>query len=149
MNELNYHAETCNSRVIFEKETKLGLRSIFNFRCSGCGENQRVQTSYKNDETMNVNKAATLGITSIGSGFYHLEEFCVNMDIPCMSSSTFDSENKIIQEDWGKILRKYCITTQKINIVTFASNLMQTIVHRMTILAILITLDHPLEWRPR
>lgn len=40
--ELHYHAETCNSKMIFEKETKLGLRSIFYFRCTKCGETQSV-----------------------------------------------------------------------------------------------------------
>lgn len=56
---------------------------------------------------MSVNKAATLGFTSIGSGFYHLEEVLANLDIPCMSSSTFDTENKTVQQDWNKLAKHH------------------------------------------
>ncbi len=113
MNELHEHAETCDSRMLFEKESKLGLRSIFHFICPSCGEKQQVQTSYKNDETMNINKAATLGITSIGAGFYNLEELLSNMDIPCMSSSTFDTENKKIQQNWNKLAKHHALEALK------------------------------------
>lgn len=106
MHDLHSHSETCD-HMIFQGETKLGLRSIFHYQCLTCGESQQVQTSSKNDETMNINKAATLGITSIGSGFYHLEEVFANMDIPCMSSSTFDTENKKIQQDWDKLAKHH------------------------------------------
>lgn len=107
MRHLYRHEESCDSEMLFDKETKLGLRSIFHFQCSTCGITSKVQTSTKNDDTMNVNKAATLGITSIGSGFYHMEEFCAHMEIPCMSSSTFDTENKKIQKDWDKLAKHH------------------------------------------
>lgn len=105
MRNLNRHYQGCESEMIFEKETKLGFRSIFHFRCSNCGYSYKIQSSTKNDDTMNVNKAATLGITSIGSGFYHMEEIFAHFEIPCMSSSNFDIENKKIQKEWDLLAK--------------------------------------------
>lgn len=99
------HATGCDSSMEFTKETKMGLRSIFHFHCADCGQCEKIESSAKNEETIHVNKAATLGITSIGSGFYHMEEFCAHLDIPCMSSPTFDAENKKLQEDWWKLAK--------------------------------------------
>lgn len=93
--------------MIFRKETKLGFRSIFHFECEECGIFHQMQSSSKNYDFMNVNKAATLGITSIGSGFYHMQELCAHMNIPCMSNSTFDNENKKIQKDWSELSKHH------------------------------------------
>lgn len=103
MKYLSKHSEDCNSSMVFKKETKQGFRSIFHFECSDCGVFHKIQSSSKNDVIMDVNKAATLGITSIGSGFYHLEEFSSHLNIPCMSSTTFETENKKMQENWWKL----------------------------------------------
>lgn len=89
-----------------EKEIKKGLRSIFEFRCENCNVLQRVESSAKNDESMSVNEAAVLGITSTGNGFYHLEELCAHLEIPCMSSKTFDLENKKLQSIWWELAQK-------------------------------------------
>lgn len=103
MKHLNKHSDECASQMVYRKETKLGFRSIFHFECSDCGIFHKIQSSSNNDVTINVNKMITLGITSTGSGFYHLQEFCAHANIPCMSSTTFGSENKKIQEDWWKL----------------------------------------------
>lgn len=107
MEDLNQHSLGCEfSRMELIQENKMGLRSIFIFGCSNCGERHKVQSCYKQDDSMNVNKAAVLGFTSIGSGYYHMEEICSNLDIPCMSCSTFDKENKKLQKDWGYLARQ-------------------------------------------
>src|ERR1700761_8238255 len=100
MEYINQHSDSCDSQMIFRKETRLGFRSIFHFECSECGVFHQIQSSSKNCDFMNVNKAATLGITSIGSGFYHMQELFAHMNIPCMSNYTFDKENKKIQKEW-------------------------------------------------
>lgn len=107
MKYIGKHSEDCDSRMVFTKETKLGFRSIFHFECSECGIFHKVQSASNNDVNITVNKAITLGITSVGSGFYHLDEFCSHLNIPCMSSGTFDKENKILQEDWWKLGRYF------------------------------------------
>ncbi|KAG4067520.1 hypothetical protein HA402_005292 [Bradysia odoriphaga] len=103
---LYQHSDECDSQMVFTKETKLGFRSIFHFQCSECGVFHKVQTSSKNDGSTNVNKSAALGITSIGSGFYHLQELCAHLEIPCMSSGTFDKQNKEIQKEWWEAAMK-------------------------------------------
>lgn len=103
MKYISRHAEQCESQMVFAKETKMGFRSIFYYQCSECGVLHKLQSSTKNDVSLDVNEKATLGITSIGSGFYHLEEFCAHMDIPCMSSTTFGKANKALQENWWEL----------------------------------------------
>lgn len=103
MKYLNEHADDCGSTMVYTKETKLGFRSIFHFECSECGVFHKIQSSSRNDISININKATTLGITSIGSGFYHLEELCAHWNIPCMSSSTFDYEQKMLQKEWWEL----------------------------------------------
>lgn len=106
LKELNKHSDECNfNDMEVTKETKMGLRSIFEFRCRICGIEQTVSTSDRNNEGMNVNKAAVLGITSAGNGFYNLEEFCAHLNMPCMSDKTFDKNNKDLQKDWWQLAK--------------------------------------------
>lgn len=97
----------------FHKEIKLGLRSTFKFICCNCGYIGRIESSRKNEESMHVNEAATLGITSVGLGFYHLEEFTAHLDIPCMSSKTFEKENKNLQKRWWHQAKKLALQALK------------------------------------
>lgn len=103
MKYINRHSDNCESKMVFKKETKLGFRSIFHFECADCGVFHQIQSSSKNDDYMNVNMAATLGFTLTGSGFYHMEEVCAHMNIPCMSSDTFDKTQKKLQKDWSEL----------------------------------------------
>lgn len=67
---LNRHEFECeDSKMVLIKETKLGLLSIVHFQCSSCGKEYQIQSCFKLDGMINVNKAMSLGITSIGSGF--------------------------------------------------------------------------------
>lgn len=81
----------------------MGLRTIFTFHCRVCGFVEKVSTCERDMEGSNVNKAAVLGITTTGSGFYNLEEFCSHLDIPCMSDKTFQKNNKELQGNWWQL----------------------------------------------
>lgn len=105
MKYLTKHSDQCDSEMVFTKETKLGFRSIFHFQCSECGIFHKLKSDVNDGVTISVNKAATLGFTSIGSAFYHMEEVCAHLNIPCMSSNTFNTENKKLQKDWWAVAR--------------------------------------------
>lgn len=105
---LNKHCDdnisSCNFNDMEDiKETKMGLRSIFEFECQVCNIVMKVTSSERKKEGSNVNKAAVMGITTIGSGFYHLEELCAHLEIPCMSGMTFNKNNKELQKDWWQL----------------------------------------------
>lgn len=106
MKFINKHSETCGE-MVFRKETKMGFRSIFHFSCADCGVFHQAQSSQKNNDYMNINLAATLGVTSTGSGYYHLEEMCAHMNIPCMSSGTFDDAQKKLQKNWSELSKHH------------------------------------------
>lgn len=107
METLRKHSDKCDSKMKLMKEIKFGIRSVFKFHCENCDLWYNIETCTKdglhlllnkNVKWMNVNKAAVLGITTIGLEFYHLEEFCAHLDIPCMSGKTFQFEDKKLVE---------------------------------------------------
>lgn len=81
-------------------ETVRGLNSIFKFRCAKCGVHRKIETCPKRRNAMSCNEEAVLGITSIGSGYSHLKELFTNLNVPVMSSSTYDKIQKNQQSDW-------------------------------------------------
>lgn len=85
--------------MILVGETKRGLNSIFKFVC-GCGMRKKLQSCPKKTNSMNINEDAVLGITSIGSGYYHLKEFMTNLNIPVMGNTLYDKIQKTQQKDW-------------------------------------------------
>lgn len=94
--------------MIFEKEIKKGLMSIFKFRCNSCVNTARINSCFpKNQCQSSVNESAALGIVSIGLGFYHLEEFLAHMDVKCMSYSTFHRLDVKLQADWWKLAKQF------------------------------------------
>jgi len=115
METVGKHSITCGLMELV-KEIRLGLRSILKYHCNECGvwysvetcanDGSRMSMNDNNNEWMRVNEAATLGITVTGSGFYHLEEFCANVDIPCMSQKTFTKENKKLQTLWWNLAKQ-------------------------------------------
>lgn len=109
LKELNNHPKSnrCNfSNMIPVKEFKRGLRSTILFRCSVCKYYEKIESCPQTKDFIGINGAATLGMTSVGLGFYHLEEFLANVEVPCMSSSTFDKENKQLQDNWWNLATK-------------------------------------------
>jgi len=47
---------------------------------------------------MNYNDGAVLGITSIGSGYYHLAEFFSFLEVPVMGNTLYDKIQREQQE---------------------------------------------------
>lgn len=97
---LNTHGSTtCNfSNMEFLKETRLGLKSIFHFQCTQCGICKTI-TSVNESNSLEINYALVLGSYAVGIGCYQSEEFLANMEVPFMSSSTYDKNQKILQQD--------------------------------------------------
>lgn len=91
----------------FTKESRKGLASTFRLSCMNCGSIKNVHSDqYKNNNQSKTNEAAALGIVSVGLGFYHLEEFCTNLSIPCMSYKTYYRVDKNLQNDWWTLAKK-------------------------------------------
>lgn len=107
MNE-NICKKCKTGNMIFQKEIKRGLRSIFCFQCNSCEKAVRINScAPKNLSQSNVNESAVLGINSIGLGFYHLQEFLAHMDVYCMSYSTFHRLDQKFQADWWNLAKQF------------------------------------------
>lgn len=83
----------------FLKENRYGLRSDFIFSCKMC----QIKYTIKSEEKipvvyLPVNEAAVSGSISVGIGYSQLEELCATMDIPCMTSATYLSNQSRIGE---------------------------------------------------
>lgn len=91
----------------FSGETRKGLASIYDIECSNCGTKKGISSdNYKNKRQSNVNQAAAIGIVSIGSGLYNLQEFCAHLNIPTMCYQTFYTIDKKFQGDWWDLAKK-------------------------------------------
>lgn len=82
------------------------MSSVFEFQCSDSGVKANVWSS-ESMVPVTVNQAAVLGITSVGLGNYQLNEFCKNLDIPCMSDYMYDKIQKEQQKDWWGLAKKH------------------------------------------
>lgn len=91
--------------MIFQTEVKKGLNSLFEFECGVCGHKKSVW-SCEDAVPVNVTEAAVMGIASVGLGAYHLNEFCSNMEIPCISDYMYDKTQKKQQKDWWELSKK-------------------------------------------
>lgn len=87
-------------------EIKKGFNSVFKFQCGKCGVLRKLESCPKKEATLSCNEEAVLGMTSVGSGFYHLEEFFAQLNVPCMSSSLYDKISKFQQSDWGNLAKE-------------------------------------------
>lgn len=81
-------------------ETIRGFNSIFKFRCRVCGVIRKLRSNPPKANAMNCNEDAVLGITSIGSGYYHLKELFTNLNVPVMGESLYDKIQKEQQQEW-------------------------------------------------
>lgn len=66
----------------------------------------QIDSCPKDKSQANNNEAAVLGITSVGLGFFHLEEFLTHFNIPCMSYKSFYNVEKSLQKDWWTLSKK-------------------------------------------
>lgn len=102
---MSWHSDNCHfGHMRCVEERKEGLLSKFVVKCFSCGHRQSILSSRKT-EPIDVNEAAVLGITSIGLGSYHLNEFCANMEIPGMSDFMYSRRDKIQQNDWWELAK--------------------------------------------
>lgn len=107
MKRIGKHSKKCSFEdMSLISETKRGLKSTFKFQCEKCGIIRKVVSSPMRDQSFNCNENAVLGINSIGSGFYHLQEFLTQMNVPCFSNTTYDSISKEQQADWWEMATK-------------------------------------------
>lgn len=85
--------------MILVNEQQFGLRSVYKFMCKMCNMISYIESEKQNPETyMPINKSAVGGSIAIGIGYTQLSELCATMDIPCMSSNTFLSEQENISK---------------------------------------------------
>lgn len=96
----------CDGEMTFTKETRRGLTSKFHFSCSSCYRKKHIDSCPKDKNQANNNQAAVNGIISIGLGYYHLQEFLMHFNIPCMSYQTFYNVEKLLQADWWELAKK-------------------------------------------
>lgn len=100
------HSQTCHVEDMkCTDETRKGFLSIFEFTCTKCGHKQKIN-SFDHGIAVDLNSAAVLGITAVGLGAYHLNEFCTNLEIPCMTDYSYDKKQKIQQEEWWNLAKK-------------------------------------------
>lgn len=87
-------------------ETRKGLNSVYKFKCKKCGVIRKLESCPKKPKSLGVNQQAVLGITSIGSGFYHLQEFFAQLDIYTMGATSYDKISKKQQSDWYTLAKQ-------------------------------------------
>lgn len=98
------HSKNCSfDNMILVGETKKGFNSIFKFQCNNCGILKKLESCPKKEKSLSCNEEAVLGINSIGSGFYHLQELFSNLNVPCMGGTLYNSISKKQQKDWIRL----------------------------------------------
>lgn len=108
------HSKNCSFQdMTLIGETKKGLNSIFKFRCDKCGTLRNLQSCPNKNGFFNCNEEAVLAINMIGSGFYHLEEFLSNLNVPCMGGTLYNSISKLQQADWEALAKKSAVNSLK------------------------------------
>lgn len=101
------HSRHCTFEdMVLIGELKRGFNSIFKFQCTKCNVIRKLESCPKKQNTMNCNENAVLGITSIGSGHYHLKELFTIFDIPVMGNTLYDKIQKSQQQDWDDAARQ-------------------------------------------
>lgn len=105
--KIGRHSKKCSFEdMILVGEVKKGFNSVFKFQCEKCGVLRKLESCPKKRDSFSCNEEAVLGINSVGSGFYHLEEFFAQLNVPCMSSSLYDKISKDQQSDWYDLAKK-------------------------------------------
>lgn len=100
----NYNCSECElGKMIFHKEIKRGLKSAFIFGCENCQRTIRFNSCPINDDTEDINLSSILGITAIGLGYYHLQEFLAHLNVPVMSYVTYHKLEEEIQHQYFKL----------------------------------------------
>jgi hypothetical protein len=114
------HNSFCNIECLeVYGEKEYGLNSLLRIQCKMCKKKFKIYTcenpfpNTKKDKSNTdkeyepptkllggINFHAVLGITNIGSGYYHLKEFLSCLNIPCLSSNAFSTHQKKLLLNW-------------------------------------------------
>jgi hypothetical protein len=108
---MHYSCQSCTFDCLqIYKEAKYGLNTLFKIQCKACNATFDLYTCENPfDEKKylgGINYAAVLAITNIGSGFRHLQEFFTIMNVPCMTSSTYEKYQRKLLEHWNRAAEK-------------------------------------------
>lgn len=103
----NFECSECGTgKIIFKKEIMKGLSSSFVFGCNSCEKVMRFNSCPINDETEDINLSSVLGITAVGLGYYHLQEFLAHLNVPVMSYVTYHKLEEKIQPMYFEFSKK-------------------------------------------
>lgn len=90
----------CNARIkgylSYHHEIRDGLNSILIYKCTSCTDERQIETNPVRNNEQNVNFLATWGAIMTGKGHTHLDESLAFLDVPCMSSKTFQKYQKLV-----------------------------------------------------
>lgn len=81
-------------------ETRKGLNSSIKFKCLMCNLEKVVWTNDPKKSSASVNTAAVIGSIGIGIGHSNMEEFFSTLDVPSLTSSTYDVEHEKVSNAW-------------------------------------------------
>ncbi|GFR16507.1 uncharacterized protein TNCT_681021, partial [Trichonephila clavata] len=90
----------------YESNVRSEERLEFWHKYEMCNFQEIIWTEDPHNEKMPVNTAAVSGIMKIGGGFANLEEFLSTLDIPPLSSKTYQKEHNAIATAWEKVAER-------------------------------------------
>lgn len=92
--------------MVVVHETRRGLNTIFTFRCKKCRCERTLESCPDTENELTVNEEAVLGISLIGSGYSHSQEFLSNLGMFAMSYTTYDKISNRQQSDWYQLAQQ-------------------------------------------
>ncbi len=103
----NFGCSECEfGKIIFHKEIRQGLKSAFIFGCNSCQKKIRFNSCPTHDDTEDINLSSVLGITSVGLGYYHQQEFLAHLNVPTMSYATYHKLEEKLQPQYLELSKK-------------------------------------------
>ncbi|GFS61371.1 yqaJ domain-containing protein [Nephila pilipes] len=103
------------SNMKIMSEVRKGLNSGIKMKCEMCHFQETLWAEDPECKKMPVNTAAVSGIMKIGGGVANLEEFLSTLDIPPLSSNTYQKEHDNIATAWEKVAENemYCAAMEE------------------------------------
>lgn len=105
---LNHHSSLgCGlSEMVIVSERRLGFKCCLQFKCKMCNFKKGVWTEDPEDQSKNINSDVVIGMISIGSGFWNMEELFSTLDIPPLSTNTYTKEHQKVSQAWEIVAEK-------------------------------------------
>lgn len=88
------------SNCFVTSEQCFGLQSKIFLKCNMCNLEFSMYTDNKGSEMMDINTASVAGATAIGIGHYQLQELLSSLEIPAMSSRTYNKYHDRVADGW-------------------------------------------------